>query len=446
MSILALNLDSSRQVVLRGQECHFWLNEDGTVSSKSWIGRLIRWIQNFIFNTTIVNIVSVFEKSVVEYLRLRNDSLYQIGLVTVPELNLQARRVMFAAGFVASRIDRLNTSTPLKWKVERLLNQIAPSQAPLVTRLETLSIETTATPRIAQIRLEDLELIPLSTQVLQRRGPAWNIAQLPLLQIDITSLPLIYSNIYDTIRPPERGFFSWVSSIFGPASEKSKTQAELARLCKAIVDQDPTVPSINPNARPHFYGQLRRLMVNIIPLLCEETIPAERKLTYLTNLAEAVPFCGPRWLEEVEILYRSLTNQELTPVNRVLLWKQHFIENLIRENLRNSRHTVNALNWVRLHWGELLGIEQHGASFDRNLEPYPFPIEELKAHLVQSWRRIVPVLKEVMGNRIDSEISHYLSQQIEGISNPEEFVLEEYYSSGRINDRGVHRLLRQVFS
>jgi len=444
---LTINLDQSRQVLV-GKSFHdYWLNLDGTVTEKTLWGRIIRWIENFLYNKTLCDICTVFQNTVNAYLRLHNDLQARVGDVSPEALFSQGRRVSFVAQFLASRNGRLFASPQTVQIVQGSLNLLPiPAQERTVNNLDHLDLEY-QDPRIKILRQEDLALPPLSDEVLGLEAPDLKME----FDNNTTLFDLLdrYDELAPNREPPPENPFIWVVwKVQGWFREDEEKRAlrEMCRLIEACDSQKYNHPH-----RVEVYSQVELRLKACSHLLKDQTISADKRWRALIELIRMAPECVPRWLNESEKQFLFLSEKMLPIRALILQWKTQIIQDWIQESRPDLMHTNHYLNAVAAKWAQQLGLHSDVAAFDMYKEPLDdLHFQDLKAMIKKIWaERAVAAFREHINLSYKQEIYDLLVEAAKGreLPQPCDFVGTEYYDiHGKIKDRGVVRILRETLT
>jgi hypothetical protein len=439
---LLINLDQSRRTV-QGAYQNYWLNCDGTVTEKTFFGRIIRWIENYFFNTTLSDICMVFQSTIRSYLRTYNDFVRRMGNVTKEDLNAQAKRVCFVAQFLASRTPRLLASPQFAHRVQGYLNLLPIDSAnKTLNHLQDLDLDTEE-PHVKALHAEDAVFPHLTDEVLARKAP------LIELQFnaggDITDLLVRYDELAPNRAPAPDNLVLWglwkIANWWREMQEKSG----LRQMCKDVKRRNRI--KYNHPHRKEAYKQIELHLLQCNQLLQDSTIAADKRWQALYEIVKASSDCVPRWMTESERQTDFLA-EKMVPVEALVLhWKELLILDFIQETIPNAAHTNHYLNAIAARWGNQFGLDAVAADLDMHKEPITDEeVERLLETIRKAWQeRGLNAFRERINCYYRPEIFDTLIAAVAhaGIENAQDFVMDEYYDAqGKITNAGVVRLLR----
>lgn len=442
---LTINLDQSRETLV-GKSFHdYWLNPDGTVTGKTLWGRIIRWIENFLYDKTLCDICTVFKNTVNAYLRLHNDLQAQVGNTSHEKVLSQGRRVSFVAQFLDSRNARLFASPQTVKLIQDLLNLLPiPAEEKSINNLNHLDLEY-QDPLIKMLRQEDLALPPLSDDILALAAPN------PEIEIgkDVTLVDLL--DCYDTLapnrEPPPNNPFSWVIwRVQGWLRENTEKKA-LEEMLRQVEKRDAI--KYNHPDRKIIYEHIEHRLKQCSCLMNDQTIPLGRRWQSLSELIRASNDCVPRWFNESEKQFLSLAEKTLPVCTLILQWKAQIIQDWIQESKPDLAHTNHYLNAIAAKWGSELGLHRKLADWDMHKDTLDdLNLDALKKAITEAWKeKAVAAFRERINLVFKQEIYNLLVDAVSkrGIPEPNDFVRTEYYDiQYKINNRGVVRILRET--
>lgn len=442
---LITNLDTSCNAI-QGNFQGYWLNLDGSVTKKTWLGRVIRRIENYFFNTTLSNISLVFQAVVNSYVRSYNDYTYLQKEVPTDQLIMEGKAVSFVAKFLASHRAHLETFPQLKGYIEGYLNllPVSPPEKSL-EKLSDLNLDT-IDPKIKALRAQDAAIPELSDEVMRLKAP-----QVQIPADDSTDIKELLQR-YDALVPkyglPSRFSVNNFLGIIQTWWSRDQDRATLKAMIRSIKSRDPNRYHAE-TTREAVYTQTELYLKNCNRHLKDTSIDPVKRWQALFEIIQAAKECVPRWMDEAK-KQSDVLSEPMAPVPALILqWKERLFQDWIQLMDPNRRHTNHYLNAVIQKWGNRLGLDSQHVTLDiykDGLQETEFmPIKKM---VRQKWKEgAVQAFKERINLSYNQKIHDFLVAAIAkaGISNPTDFVAKEYYDqSGNIKDVGVVRLLREI--
>lgn len=424
MSKLSENIDISLNQVSIGSEGDFLLNSDGTVYVNTWFWRLVCWIRNFLLcTTTEKQITALFQTVKKDYEKIRNGRSFGLPGYSFQTFLDQRTRV----GFVAHFIHHLY--------LQNYFNQ---------GFIETNQIETWRSnqppedPFIQKTEQDDQQLIPLSSLILKKTVPFPEIP--PWIEPQSPDLPLFYQNLLsgEDLEAFKKFYEDLFTDQFVPTQISDSSLSTYLQNLKALFSQ------IN-----HLIQQHLKADDDALTSYCKGC---------LQELVANIDACGPGVYESTFQCYEDLSIGTRETVQCfILLKKEQFIESMILNLLPgDDEHKIHPLNYIRKYWGERFGLRKKGAHLDDNEAFVEFTKKELEQTLTDQWgKEFIDFVRPYLNNLpplktefIHAQIRRYLENWLKRaeINNPDGFIDSHYYSEGQLNDQGVIRLVRLVFS
>lgn len=155
-----------------------------------------------------------------------------------------------------------------------------------------------------------------------------------------------------------------LSKWFEEEMSGGKYQTEFNSMITNIKEENPAILKAHQALPESFYEDMTLYLRNIIDVLIDETNKNRRK-DVLKALVEAANVCPPTWYEEAKKQLRLLISPNVGEV-QLLHWIQDIKEESILHFIQNILDLDwHALNHVRHHVGEELGLNREGLKNDK---------------------------------------------------------------------------------
>jgi hypothetical protein len=457
MTTIHTNLDRSRVQVPKGQADKFLLNSDGTVTDctgvvTGWMHRTIQTLTSCVYDSTLPIIVAIFTDTVEQLIACLNAQRHQLRTVSLEEFSQRAKRLGFVSEFIIAHQDEFSRSQSLRDTIVDSLSRLIPpgKKVSFPNTINQISEDVMGQIDIVLAwKLQELSPPTLTNELLKEPVNRKDIIDLPPMDDSIFYLPSIYHEIFSQIENPENKLWPWIANLW-PWSNVSCAKRALGKMVKELQQ--------NRNKSP--YRLTGAFLRQVITLCRQPNIPLSKKRSALDELVVAAGWCPPRQTTESERQFRKLTEIEITMKDKLLVWKEKFIEGVILNDfLRKSlddndyRHNVHYLNAIYHEWGEHLGQVSLQAPDQDNyrIRRLSFTWPELHQFLQQAWNAQVAesICTQVAIDNGEGEVREFLIEVVRttlpSIPNAEDFVTEEYFTDmGALNGRGANRFLRAL--
>jgi hypothetical protein len=465
VTLLLKTLDQSLKVVPDGRCADFFLHLDGSVSSNSgpWKNRLISLIplaQAYYEQAALSVIVEVFTQCVDRWIALKNEQKYQIRNVTVEEFSEHIKRICFVRHFILSFAEKFITHPLLKAKICAQLSRLIP-ETPIVfpDTARVISQEICFRQLNVQTlwKLQELAPPPLTAEILKTPAPQTEILELPVQQQNVLDLPTFYQATIEKIENPTGSWYLWLKDRWNKTH--GKDQKSLIDMCKTI-----------SQGKAPRHKLAEQYIKQLLALFKSGHLSIETVKNNLDELVHASRQCEPEWATESEKQYRRLTGKEVTPRDKALQWKSHFIEQQLLTFFRSSpknqtekyhtetedSHNANLMNTIYHHWGDRLGRQEKAPSVDIHVikkassltyqwtDIFRFLEEKWTAHSVDAFLNYAEFNK--WGAAIGLFLEKTVKEKLSSVQNPQEFVLNEYFDEKGLNRRGAIRFLHETLT
>lgn len=309
MGNLGQNLLQTLKHVEHADLSKYWLNRNGTFTAKtSWLGRVIRWIQNWFCDKTLNDMWYVFQKTMNAYTSALevhkeiqlSESDKQKRRDINDKLRFPANHLNIAVEFLLSRKDKLQS-----WleKHPEKITFIKNGVAALSKGHESIKEENEDNPisPLLSVLLDhvvSLYIPPLVKANLGLIPPPLKFAITPESDpqkyacLDITKLATAFEQTNVPHISPDK---------------KAELEAKLREMLQKVNARDSTVFGVKESICKLYYDQMHLYVKNILLELSENSkIPQEKRNQVLLELALASKECTMRWMEESKRQYRNL--------------------------------------------------------------------------------------------------------------------------------------------
>lgn len=448
------NLDTSLKLVPAGQHGNYFLYADGTVSKPSWIGAWFWSLISRFYDPTAENILKVFIQCVDQWIALKNEQKYQLRTVTNEEFSQQVERICFVHQFILAYLPKIQVSPSIETKICGLLSQALPDHTICLPQtlhhvqpqafLNQLEVVT-------EWRREENSLSALTPEILQTPPPRIEILDSPEDHPPITELPTFYQSFMQRMDNPKH---RWITVLKNWLKGTYKTeQKALKKMCSTILEKtDP--------AQKFVYASTKLYLGRLLSLFKTGQVSDAQVRICLQNLVLAAGKCAGDWATEAERHHLKLTGKEATPRDKALQWKSQFIDQHLQlffptvyERCENAEN-VHLMNTLLFHYGDQLEGKLDASMVDihviQNPNLLPYQWSDVSRHLSEAWENdAVESFKtysqlQNWQTAIGEFLATYVEKNIPGVKDPLEFVLDEYFDEGILNNRGAIRFLKET--
>lgn len=449
----------------------FWLNSDGSTTPKtSWLGRLVRWVLNQLFNKTTNDMWQVFLRAQAEYEHSRTAlSLLNCenneDLLTKHQLALdRGKRLNFVINFLLSRrhaFERLGSTDPLAHKFLKSISQQYKSQLKKDLNFSVFNVLSPHAKAVAeclsQAHQKQLETLIQSLKSL-------NLPSLKEESIS-TKPPSTLPRITKKGSPKEYEGLSLdelmtrYDSLCSTNKELSLHRSDFKKLINKTTERDKDIFGVNPKVYHQFYDQIECCLKNILfEIKDNPKLPPEKIKNVFLELAIAGGLCGARWLEESKRQFMALRLKHTTLIEHSVLQKlQSLKEDLLIELFQKQDTDYHILNAIRKELGEELGLDDSEVYLDiftPQLSEKTLKVIKRLFRDVYTPKRIINGLKERINlslqEAFDPDLFIYLDKKIENLypymEDSAQYVIDHFMKKDfkSINKKGVIFLLKEM--